>query len=66
MTTKFLTDNRGKKTGVLLNMKEYKTLFEAYQDLQEIKIFDQVKANDEEIISWEDVKSDLKNKKLLD
>ena len=32
---KFVTDDNGKKTSVILNMKEYKTLLEYLEDLED-------------------------------
>lgn len=43
MTPQFLTDGKGKKTGVLLSMKDYKKLMEELEELDDIKAYDKAK-----------------------
>ncbi|TPG38826.1 type II toxin-antitoxin system Phd/YefM family antitoxin [Flavobacterium pectinovorum] len=55
MKTQFLTDKKGKKTAVLLPIKQYKKLLEKLEDLEDLKLYDEAKRNDGGFkISFED------------
>ncbi|TGK14149.1 hypothetical protein EHO60_02040 [Leptospira fletcheri] len=43
----FITDEKGKKLSVVLSIKEYKTLLENSEELEDIKLYDAVKAKNE-------------------
>ena len=47
MKTQFIIDNTGKKLGVLLPMKEYSRMVEELEELEDIKLYDEVKARKE-------------------
>ncbi len=47
MKTQFLTDNHGKKLGVLLPIKEYSRMLEELEELEDIKLYDEVKVLNE-------------------
>ena len=44
----YITDNSGKKTAAILSMKEFETILEELEELEDIKLFDESK-NDNEI-----------------
>ena len=46
----FLTDHQGQKIGVLLSMEQYQQLIEQLEELEDIKAFDEYKANNEPTI----------------
>ena len=52
-----VTDENGNRVSVLLPLREYETLLEDIEDLQ-----DALKAHDEPSISWEAVKAELDGK----
>lgn len=41
----FITDEKGKKTGVFLTMKQYQKLMLELEELEEIKAYDRAKKN---------------------
>ena len=44
MSTLIITDKKGKKTGVILSLKDYNQLKEMAEELADIKAYDKVKA----------------------
>lgn len=60
LNTQYITDNKGNKKSVILDYKEYQELIEDYQDLLAM-----LEAKDEEPISWEEAKRQLKQDGLL-
>ena len=57
---KFVTDPSGKKTGVLLPIKEYRALLEDLADLAVV-----AERRDESVVSHEDLVAELKRNGLL-
>jgi PHD/YefM family antitoxin component YafN of YafNO toxin-antitoxin module len=43
----YITDKKGKKTGVLLSLKEYKVILENLDELEDIRLFDEAKKKDD-------------------
>ena len=60
MATQFVVDESGKKTGVILKLKEYDGLLEDIHDLAII-----AERKDEPTISFDDLKEKLKNDGLI-
>ena len=55
MKTQFLTDEKGKKTAVLLPIEKYNKMIEQLEDLHDVKLYDEAKKNDDGFrISFED------------
>ena len=55
MKTQFLTDENGKKTAVLISIKEYEKILSDLEELEDIRLYDDAKRNDTgERISFED------------
>lgn len=50
----YITDNKGKKMSVVLSMKEYKRILEDLEEFEDIKLYDAVKARNEETITLEE------------
>jgi len=42
---KFITDKKGKKNAVVLPIKEYNLLLEELEELEDIRLYDEAKAN---------------------
>ena len=42
----YITDNSGKKISVVLPVKEFKTIMEELEDLEDIRLYDEAKKND--------------------
>ncbi|MFV8268752.1 hypothetical protein ACNQGP_02305 [Flavobacterium sp. GT2N3] len=47
METQFLTDKKGKKTAVLISIKEYEKLMECLDELEDIRLYDEAKIDDD-------------------
>ncbi|MFN2458722.1 MAG: type II toxin-antitoxin system prevent-host-death family antitoxin [Chitinophagaceae bacterium] len=45
MAPQIITDKKGRKTGVLLSIKDYERLREMAEELSDIKAYDKAKAN---------------------
>jgi len=43
----FITDNSGNKISVILSMKEYRSILEDLQELEDIRQYDETKKNDD-------------------
>ncbi|SEF76629.1 hypothetical protein [Algoriphagus boritolerans] len=44
---KYITDQRGKKLSVVLSIEEFEAMVEHLEELEDIKLYDQVKNSDE-------------------
>jgi len=42
----YITDNKGKKISVVLPMKDFKAIMEELEELEEIKLYDEAKKED--------------------
>jgi hypothetical protein len=52
---KYITDNQGKKTAVILPMKDFKAILEELEELEDIKLYDEAKNANESSYWAEDV-----------
>ncbi|MDQ2720079.1 MAG: hypothetical protein M3Z26_10035 [Bacteroidota bacterium] len=43
----YITDNAGKKISVVLPMKDFKTIMEELEELEDIRLYDEAKVNNE-------------------
>ncbi len=46
MKTQFVTDDHGKKLAVILPIKDYEKIMEDLEDLEDVRLYDEVKKND--------------------
>ena len=64
METQFLTDEKGNRTAVLLAIKKYNKLIEKLEDLEDVRLYDEAKREDDGYrISFEDYMKTRKSKK---
>ncbi len=54
METNFITNPKGKKISVVVPLKEYQKMVEAIEELEDIRMYDAVKARKEEKISLQE------------
>lgn len=47
METQFLTDEKGNRTAVVLPIKKYNKLIEKLEDLEDIRLYDEAKREDD-------------------
>jgi hypothetical protein len=64
----YITDNSGKKISVVLPMKEFKTLLEELEELEDIRLYDESKKDKEPAVAknkaMEMIKAERKNRKF--
>ncbi len=64
METQFLTDEKGNRTAVLLPIKKYNKLIEKLEDLEDVRLYDEAKRDDDGYrISFEDYMKTRESKK---
>jgi len=56
----YLVDEKGRRTGVVLSLKEYEDLVEAAEQLDDIRYLEEAKAEEGEPVPWEQVKEELR------
>ena len=49
----YLVDEKGKKSGVLLDIKDYHKILHELEELESIRAYDAAKSSEDEIISFE-------------
>lgn len=59
MKTQYITDTTGKKTGVILSIRDYEKILEDLEELEDIKAFDRAKARKSEPIPFEQALEEL-------
>ncbi len=57
----YITDDHGKKLGVVLSLKEYSHMLEAVEELEDIRLYDKVKAKKEKTITIDQYIKQRKN-----
>lgn len=59
--TRYVTDEEGVRTAVLLGIEEYERLVEAAEELEDIALYDEAKARqargEAEYVTWEEVRA---------
>jgi hypothetical protein len=64
METQFLTDEKGNRTAVVLPIKKYNKLIEKLEDLEDVRLYDEAKREDDGYrISFEDYMKTRESKK---
>ena len=53
MKTQFLTDEKGNKISIVIPLEEYKRILEDLEELEDIRLFDEVKARNEKSIPFD-------------
>lgn len=59
----FITDNKGKKLSVVLDIKDYLRMLEQLEEIEDIKLYDEVKARKEESTPFEEYLKQRKKSK---
>lgn len=64
MGTQFLTDEKGKRTAVVMPIEKYNKLIEKLEDLEDVRLYDEAKRDDDgSRISLEDYIKSRESKK---
>lgn len=56
---KYITDKKGKKVSVILPMKDFKAILEELEELDDIRLFDEAKKEDQEFLDAEEVFNEI-------
>jgi len=63
MDARYITDETGKRRGVILDIEEYERLLEALEDLADLRAADEalreIESGEDELIPWEQVKDEI-------
>lgn len=63
MDARYITDETGKRRGVILDIEEYERLLQALEDLEDLRAADQalreIESGKDELIPWEQVKDEI-------
>lgn len=54
LSPNYLTDSDGKRMSVVLSMVEFEKILELLEDLEDVRLYDDVKSRDEESVSISD------------
>lgn len=54
ITTQFIKDETGKKLAVILPMEQYEKMLEDIEELEDIRLYDEVKARNESSVTLEE------------
>jgi PHD/YefM family antitoxin component YafN of YafNO toxin-antitoxin module len=54
MKTQFITDEKGNIISIVIPLEEYRRMMEDLEELEDIRLFDEVKAKKEKSIPFED------------
>ena len=60
---RFIVDDRGEKTAVILELSEYKRLLEEAEELEAIRAYDAAKAAGDEAIPFEQAVTEIERKR---
>jgi len=55
----YLVDEKGKKSGVLLDIKDYHKILHELEELESIRAYDAAKSSEDEIISFEQAVNEI-------
>ena len=58
----YIIDAAGNRNGVVLDMERYNELIEAEEELAAIRAFDEAKASDDEVISFDIAIAEIESK----
>ena len=67
MDARYITDETGKRRGVILDIEEYEHLLEALEDLADLRAADEalreIASGEDELIPWEQAKREIREER---
>lgn len=67
MDTRYVTDEKGERVGVILGIEEYERLLEALEDLEDLRAADEalreIERGEDEVIPWEQAKKEIEEER---
>lgn len=68
MSVQYITDENGKRVGVVLPIEEYERLIEALEDAEDIRLYDEAKAaqarGDSEVVPLEQALREIRESRV--
>jgi hypothetical protein len=67
MSVQYITDENGRRVSVVLPIEEYERLIEALEDADDVRLYDEAKAElargEDEAIPWEQAKKEIEEER---
>ncbi|MBA3425531.1 MAG: hypothetical protein H0U04_13560 [Rubrobacter sp.] len=67
MDAKYMVDENGKRVGVFLDIEEYERLIEELEELEDIRAYDEAKAEiergEDESVPWEQARQEIEEER---
>lgn len=60
---RYVVDETGNRVAVLIDIEQYQKVLEALEELESINAYDQAKASDDEIISFDQAVKEIENQR---
>ncbi|MCK4427380.1 MAG: hypothetical protein KAW16_02740 [candidate division Zixibacteria bacterium] len=60
---KYVVDEKGKRIGIMLNIKEYRRILEALEELESIRAYDRAKAAKDKPIPFDRAVAEIERKR---
>jgi PHD/YefM family antitoxin component YafN of YafNO toxin-antitoxin module len=68
MEARYIVDENGKRTGVILSVDEYERMIEALEDLEDVRLYDEAKAalqrGESEVVPLEQAMREIREGKV--
>jgi PHD/YefM family antitoxin component YafN of YafNO toxin-antitoxin module len=67
MGARYIVDENGKRVSIILPIEEYERLIEILEDLEDVRAYDEAKAElergEDEVIPWEQAKKEIEEER---
>jgi PHD/YefM family antitoxin component YafN of YafNO toxin-antitoxin module len=60
---RYVVDEKGKKTGVILDIKDYQRILDELEELESIRAYDSAKASGDEIVSFDEAVKEIEHRR---
>jgi len=59
----YVVDEKGKKTGVILGIKDYQRILDELEELESIRAYDSAKASGDEVVPFEEAVKEIEHRR---
>jgi hypothetical protein len=60
---RYVVDEKGNRTGVILNIKDYQRILDDLEELESIRSYDAAKASGDEVLSFEEAVRQIEHRR---
>jgi hypothetical protein len=60
---RYVVDEKGNRTGVILNIKDYQRILDDLEELESIRAYDSAKASGDEVLSFEEAVKETEHRR---